>query len=81
MLPSCPHLGSSSVIETSFGVDMPGFPVEWEAVGYDDSEYGFEYVSLLVMKNEGLDGDWRDTVLLLSMIFTVDIIGLSAGLS
>jgi hypothetical protein len=38
-------------------------------------------VPLLVMKNDGLDGDWSDTVLLLSMIFTVDIIGLSAGLS
>ena len=60
---------------------MPGLPVDWEAIRYDDSEYGFEYGLLFVMKNDGLDGDWRDTVLLLSMIFTVDIIGLSAGLS
>lgn len=69
------------MIETSFGDAIADLAVDWEAVGYDDSEYGFEYVPLLVMKNDGLDGDWRDTVLLLSMTFTVDIIGLSAGLS
>lgn len=74
------YLGSSSVTDTSLTDIIPDLWVGWEVCGYD-SEYIFESVPLLGMKNDGLDGDWRDTVLLLSMIFTVDIIGRSAGLS
>jgi len=73
------HLGSSSVIETSFS-DIGDLFTECEAPAYT-SEYISELEPLFWMQNAGLDGAWRVTVLLLSMTFTVDIIGLSAGSS
>ena len=73
------HLGSSSVIETSFS-DIGDLLTECEAPAYT-SEYISELKPLFWMQNAGLDGAWRVTVLLLRMTFTVDIIGLSAGSS
>jgi hypothetical protein len=74
------HLGSSSVIETSFS-DIGDLLAEYIAPGYP-SEYISELKPLFVgMQNAGLDGAWRVTVLLLSMTFTVDIFGRSAGSS
>jgi hypothetical protein len=73
------HLGSSSVIETSFR-DIGDLLADCEAPGYT-SEFISELKPLFGMQNAGLDGAWRVTVLLLSMTFTVDIIGLSAGSS
>jgi len=69
------HLGSSSVIETSFS-DIGDLLTECEAPAYTS-----ELKPLFWMQNAGLDGAWRVTVLLLRMTFTVDIIGLSAGSS
>lgn len=73
------HLGSSSVIETSFS-DIGDLLAEYKPPGYP-SEYISELKPLFGMQNAGLDGAWRVTVLLLSMTFTVDIIGRSVGLS
>ena len=60
------YLASSSVIVTSLA-DTSDLLVHCE-------------FPLFWKQNAGLDGAWRGTVLLLSMVFTVDIMGLSAGL-
>lgn len=73
------YLGSSSVIETSFG-DIGDLSVEWLAPR-NGSEYESELTLLFWMQNAGLDGACKDTVLLLSITFTIDIIGLSVGSS
>jgi len=67
------------VIETSFS-DIGDLLADCEAPGGYPSEFISEK-PLFGMQNAGLDGAWRVTVLLLSMTFTVDIIGLSAGSS
>ena len=71
--------------DTSFGDgDIAAWgllsPVDWDPLGYAP-EYMPEKPSMSSTQNVGLDGACRDTVLLLSMTFTADIVGRSAGLS
>ena len=78
------HLGSSSVSDSSLG-DIALrllFPLDRECdpLGYA-SEYMSEKPSMSPTQNVGLAGACSDTVLLPSMTFTVDMVGLSAGLS
>lgn len=71
------HNGSKCILIGDIGDLL----VECETPGYGSVCMPESFMPLFWMQNAGLDGAWRDTVLLLSMTVTTDIIGLSAGSS